>query len=156
MWWTRISYVPKYIIKRIIPKDAVVNLDMNGDGKADAVGVKYVNVISPLEIPANISKQELLSQFVSVNIDSEIYTDFTKLRLWFDNEVFSFGDIDKLLGKTLPVGGFVIIIVDKPGGISAGMHKFGMKTQYNNQENYNEVEREVSADVKTLSDIVGK
>lgn len=145
------AYVPKYIIKRIVPKDAVANLDLNGDGKADAVGCKYVNILTPLTIEG--TKEEILSQFVGVQIDDKLYSDLTQLCLYFEGELLELKDFDKIKGKTLPVGGKILIIIKIPGGVAPGMHKLGMKTKYKDQENYNEVEREIPPEVKTIDQL---
>jgi hypothetical protein len=149
------SYVPKYILKRIVPKNGVANLDLSGDGKTDAIGVKYVNIISPLEIPADSSAADILAQFKGVNIDDEWFTDPAKLKLWFDGEILTLNDFDKIAGKTLPVGGMIVIIMEKDGGVPAGKHEFGMKTEYNGQESHNKLTREVPPEIKKLVDLTG-
>ena len=147
------SYVPKYILKRIVPKNGVANIDMSGDGKADHVAVKYLNIVSPLEIPANANVEDLLSQFKGVNIDEEWFSDPKLLQLWFEGELLTLADFDKLKGKTLPVGGKLVIIMEKDGGVAPGKHKFGMKTEFEGTENHNELTREVPAEVKKLADL---
>jgi hypothetical protein len=148
------SYVPKYIIKRIVPNNAVANLDLNNDKKVDAVGVKYINVLTPMELPADLDIESLKKEFVCVSIDGKEYKDLNDLMLFFEGELLTLKDINKLKGKTLPVGAKVVIVIKLPGGLQAGMHKFGIKTQYKEQTNFNEVEREVTAEIKTIQQLL--
>jgi hypothetical protein len=47
-----------------------------------------------------------------------------------------------------------VIFISITGGVSPGMHKFGISTQYKEQVNVNEVEREVPAEVKTIEEML--
>ena len=50
------AYIPKYLLKRLVPKDALTIETINGK-KCGVLKIK--NVISPLEVPAEIPKDIL-------------------------------------------------------------------------------------------------
>ncbi|MFX0101759.1 MAG: hypothetical protein ACFFCS_19500 [Candidatus Hodarchaeota archaeon] len=132
------SYIPKYILKRMVPKDAFMNIDKSGDGKPDAFGFYIVNVISPLAIPAEIpsSPEELaklagvddLNSLLSILVDGEeLDFDFNKLELRYEDKGVTFATLADAAGVTIPVGGKIVAIYDYPGGLSVGEHEITIK-----------------------------
>ncbi len=140
------SYVPKYIIKRIVPPDALANYDLNGDKKADHVGCKYVNVLSPMAIPPDIDPEFLLKQLKGIWLDGKKVEGIREGAVIFEGKKYSLNNIKEAAGKTIPVGGVLLILIPVPGGLPVGMHKLKLVTEYNGQESANEVEREITAD----------
>jgi len=106
------SYIPKYILKRMIPKDAIKALDDGG------VEIKMINVISPItidEVPDN------LLDYIEAKLDgNEVSKDLiAKTELEFENDKYQLSNAKEALGKTIPVGGNLIIRI--PGvGVKAG------------------------------------
>ncbi|HMF34665.1 MAG TPA: hypothetical protein VKK79_24800 [Candidatus Lokiarchaeia archaeon] len=124
------SYIPKYILKRMVPPDAVKNTD-------DGWEVEVTNVISPLtvdEIPDNVM------DLVSFKIDGE-EMDKSTMALRYEDKTVSVDNPQDALGVTIPVGGKVYI-VHKGDQLPAGMHKFEVSVKADNPINI-EVEREV-------------
>ncbi|MFX0098838.1 MAG: hypothetical protein ACFFCS_04595 [Candidatus Hodarchaeota archaeon] len=111
------SYIPKYILKRMIPKDAVSNTDYGWV-------VKLTNVISPLsvdEIPDNVA-----SLFTISVDDNEL--DVNNLALAYEDKEVTMENPSAALGVTVPVGG-VIEIRYKGDKLSAGKHSFKLEIQ---------------------------
>ncbi|MHA1733766.1 MAG: hypothetical protein ACTSU5_17605 [Promethearchaeota archaeon] len=99
------SYIPKYILKRMVPMDAV---------KAEEGGVviTFINVISPLtidDIPEDINPLD----YLEVKVDGEDIPkeDLAKLKIEAPDEGISLtmDNFKDALGKTLPVGGKLFI-----------------------------------------------
>jgi hypothetical protein len=143
------SYIPKYIIKRIVPSDALFNIDLNGDGKVEGTAVKYVNVVTPLMIPADTDVEAIKKEFVGAWIDNEKYP-LEKLMLIYEGKKYTLDNVKNILGLTVPIGGILYIVALKSGGSTVGMHKVKIVTQYKDQKNENEVERELTADRKCV------
>lgn len=107
------SYIPKYILKRMIPQDAMKAAE-------GGVEITLTNVISPLsvdEIPAGIDPLE----YLEVKMDGEEISaeELKGLKLTFEDTTIGIDNIEDALGKTIPVGGQLKIFfpTDK---ISAG------------------------------------
>ena len=143
------SYIPKYIIKRIVPADALFNIDLNGDGKVDGTAVKYVNVVTPMTIPADTDVESIKKEFVGAWIDSEKYP-LEKLMLIYEGKKYTLDNVKNILGLTVPVGGILYIVALKAGGTPVGMHKIKICTQYKDQKNEYGVERELTEDRKCV------
>ncbi|MBD3352737.1 MAG: hypothetical protein GF364_14715 [Candidatus Lokiarchaeota archaeon] len=141
------SYVPKYILKRVVPKDGLFNIDVSGDGNIDGFAIKYVNVLTPIELPENMQADDLKDQFVGAWIDEEKYT-LEQLNLHYNGKTYSLNDIDSLMGTTIPVGGIVYILANKSGGLHAGKHIIKLATQYQGTENKYELKRDLYKDGK--------
>ncbi len=110
------SYIPKYILKRMIPKDAV---KIDGDD----VVIDATNVISPIsidEIPDDVLN------YLEVQVDGEVVLSGDKpelakgLKLMFDEKAFTMDNIQDAVGETLPVGGKLKIIFPNSLGLAAG------------------------------------
>lgn len=132
------SYIPKYIIKRMVPEDSFFNTCKNTPGEPDAFGFYIVNVLSPLSIPADIPSdpQELaklagvddISQLISVNLDGQdLDFDINKLELRYEDKSVMLTNLADAAGITIPVGGKLIIIYEYPGGLSVGEHELTVK-----------------------------
>jgi hypothetical protein len=110
--------MPKYIIKRAIPADAVKIV-----GKE--IEIKLINVFSPLtidEIPDNYL------DYIGVSIDGEAQ-DLTKgFALKAEGKTFSHKNIKEALGMTLPVGGILQITFPNLKNLAKGStHNFDVK-----------------------------
>jgi hypothetical protein len=109
------SYIPKYILKRMIPEDAVQNTDYGWH-------VSITNVISPLavdEIPDNVM------DLFKISVDGE-EIDKTKASLAYEDKVVTFEDPTAALGITIPVGG-VIELRYNGEPLNSGMHVFKLE-----------------------------
>nr|MDO8113445.1 hypothetical protein [Candidatus Sigynarchaeota archaeon] len=132
------SYIPKYILKRMIPEDSFFNVCKKTAGKPDAIGLYIVNVISPLTVPAEIPSdpKELaklagvddLSKLISITIDGKaVPFDINKLELRFENKGVTLKNLKDAAGVTVPVGGKLALIYDYPGGLKEGEHEIVIK-----------------------------
>ncbi len=109
------SYIPKYILKRMIPADAVSNTE-------DGWKVAITNVISPLsvdEVPDNVG--DLFKITVD---DKEI--DKKYLALAYENTVVTFENPKAAIGVTVPVGG-VLELRCKGQKLAPGSHSFKLQ-----------------------------
>nr|MDO8115935.1 hypothetical protein [Candidatus Sigynarchaeota archaeon] len=151
------SYIPKYILKRMVPADSFFNVDKNGDGKADAFGFYIINVISPLAIPAEIPSdpKELaklagvddLSSLLSVSVDGkELPFDINKVELRYEDKGVKLSNLAAAAGITIPVGGKVVAIYDYPGGLPVGEHEITIKYGVGGSGGEISVKRELMAD----------
>jgi hypothetical protein len=132
------SYIPKYIIKRLIPEDAV-----KVDG--ELLKIKMVNVISPIsidEVPDDVLN------YLEVKVDDEVVLDATKtdmaagMKLIWNDQEFTLENIKDAQGQTLPVGGELIVCLPNPGLEVGSTHKFAVTIKTDNPINV-EFEREV-------------
>ncbi|MHA1372579.1 MAG: hypothetical protein ACTSRA_23020, partial [Promethearchaeota archaeon] len=107
------SYIPKYILKRMVPKNSFFTVDKTGDGKVDAIGFYIVNVISPLSIPADVPSTpgELakltgvddLNSLISVILDGvDLGFDFEKLELTYQDKSVKLANLSDAAGLTIP------------------------------------------------------
>ncbi|GAB4315453.1 MAG: hypothetical protein Kow0069_17330 [Promethearchaeota archaeon] len=142
------SYVPRYIMKRIVPMDALANYDTTGDGRPDHVGLTYVNLLAPLEIPQDLDPDDLISQLKEVAIDDAPLDREAVLagQVWYEGEKFTLENLAAAAGRTVPIGGRLLILLPYPGGLPEGKHKVRLVTEYQGQQSVTEFEREVSAD----------
>nr|MDO8116842.1 hypothetical protein [Candidatus Sigynarchaeota archaeon] len=157
------SYIPKYILKRMVPKNSFFTVDKNGDGKGDAIGFYIVNVLSPLAIPSDIPSdpKELaklagvddLNKLITVTLNGvDIGFDFKKLELRYENKSARLDNLAAAAGITIPVGGKVVIIYDLaekdyPAGMKAiGEHEVIIKYNAGGQSGELSAKREITAD----------
>nr|MDO8108683.1 hypothetical protein [Candidatus Sigynarchaeota archaeon] len=155
------SYIPKYILKRMIPANAFFTVDKNGDGKAESIGFYIVNVISPISIPADIPKdpKELaklagvsdLNSLITVTLDGiDLKFDFKKLELLYEGKSVKMGNLADAAGVTLPVGGIVVVLYDypekdyPPGTKMIGEHELVVKYNVAGQSGDISAKREVT------------
>ncbi len=138
------SYVPKYIIKRIVPADALANYDVSGDGTPDHVGLKYVNVLAPMEIPQDATFEGLMDQLRGIYVDDTKIENVDQGQIWYDGKKYSKDNFNEMVGQTLPIGGQILILLPYSGGLQVGMHKLKIETSYEGQDSASEVERELA------------
>lgn len=131
------SYIPKYILKRMIPEDSFFNTCKNGS-EPDTFGFYIVNVISPLSVPAEIPSdpEELaklagvddLSKLITVSVDGqELEFDINKLSLKYEDKIVTLANLADAAGVTIPVGGKLVLMYEYPGGLSVGEHEVTVK-----------------------------
>ncbi|MHA1700096.1 MAG: hypothetical protein ACTSWN_14740 [Promethearchaeota archaeon] len=156
------SYIPKYILKRMVPKNSFFNVDKTGDGKPDAFGFYIINVISPLSIPAEVPSDpdELaklagvddLNSLLNVTVDGEdIGFDFKKLELRHEDKSVRLDKLADAAGVTVPVGGKIVVIYDYPGGLPVGEHEITIKYGVAGSEGEISVKRELTEDRSCIS-----
>lgn len=112
------SYVPKYIIKRLIPMDGV-----KLDAATNTLSIKLVNVLSPLPL-ADIPGDFL--DLLDVKIDGKEIVNrshpelYPELKLKWKDQVVPMKDIKSLAGGTLPVGDELMIMLPNKMGFKVG------------------------------------
>ncbi|MHA1372107.1 MAG: hypothetical protein ACTSWN_17320 [Promethearchaeota archaeon] len=148
------SYIPKYILKRIIPKDALKNVDINGDGNIDGVMLTYVNVLAPMKIEEDFDEDDLKKQFedADILIDGK-KQDINSMALYMRGRRITTQNIADLRGIEVPVGGKIFIYCPMPGGLDAGSHVLKIKTVYRDQVNEIELKRELADQPFSLSEL---
>lgn len=125
------SYIPKYILKRMIPKDAVQNTDYGWK-------VSIKNVISPLsvdEVPDNVM------DLFTITVDGNDM-DKKSFSLAYEDKEVTFENPESALGVTVPVGG-VIELRFKGDKLEAGSHSFKLEVAAGGDMSI-EFEREVA------------
>jgi len=127
------SYIPKYILKRMLPEDCV-------KATADGFTITMTNVISPLtveEIPPNAI------DYLEFKLnDVEVSADVKKgIKITAGDKTVGINNLQDALGATIPVGGILAISV--PQKVEKGQkYKFTVTIKANNPINI-EVERTV-------------
>lgn len=104
------SYIPKYILKRMLTKDC---LKLEGD----MIVIEVINVISPIsidEIPEDVLN------YLEVKVDGNVLPDLSGLRLSAQGKEFSLSNIKEAVGLTLPVGEKLIIKMPNTPGVKKG------------------------------------
>ncbi|MHA1820680.1 MAG: hypothetical protein ACTSU2_05830 [Promethearchaeota archaeon] len=98
------SYIPKYILKRMFPKDCVKKVD-NG------VEIKMINVISPLSIDEGIPDDPW--NYIDAIIDGKPLDEDKKkkITLKFEGKEYVVEKAKEFEGVVIPVGGSVIIFI---------------------------------------------
>ena len=134
------SYIPKYIIKRLIPENGVV-------AEGDVIKVNAVNVISPIaidEVPDDFMN------FIELKVDDKVVLDGThrdgadKLSLGYGGKSYNTKNLKEAQGQTIPVGGQILIVFPNTPKLEKGsMHKFTVTIKTNNPINI-EFERKVN------------
>lgn len=121
------SYIPKYILKHMIPADAV---------KAIPTGVQItaINVISPTTI-TEIPPEGVLDK-VEFLIDGKPIADEDKARVQLSlaDKTVVVSDLKALEGATLPVGGTIVFVL--PVKLQPGeSHQFELRVHSNRPQN---------------------
>jgi hypothetical protein len=147
----------KVLIKKIFPpKSSVYTVDTTGDKNADAILIKALNIIMPIEIPNEIelggfSTKDFdlntfdLSEYGKIFLDEERITiskdDFevdklkTRFVIHHKDEKFTIDDIleGKLGGRLIALGDTIDIIIrlDKQAlkKFTEGKHKFKLESE---------------------------
>ncbi len=148
----------KVLIKKIFPpKKCVYTLDTTGNGKADSVQIKALNVIIPFVVPENIEIGDFnIQNFDINNIDiskyAKIYLDDELLYLSKENvnldsiqerimiyhggELFKLNDIldGKLSGRIIALGDSISIILKLDESslkkLTEGKHLFKIESDF--------------------------
>lgn len=91
------SYIPKYIVKRMVPNDAV-------KATPDGIEIQFVNVISPIGIET-FPEGDLLG-FLEVKMDGKALSDDEKklIKINFQNKIITVDNIRTMAGTTIAVG----------------------------------------------------
>ncbi len=147
----------KVLIKKIFPaKKSIYTVDTNGDGKADALLIKALNLIMPILIPKEIElggfstknfdvKNFELSDYgkmyldeIPINVSKKDF-DAEKLKghftLYHKGEKFTIDDLlsGKLAGRMIALGDTIDILIkiDQNGleKFSEGTHTFKFKSE---------------------------
>ncbi|MBN2153176.1 MAG: hypothetical protein JW839_17110 [Candidatus Lokiarchaeota archaeon] len=139
------SYVPKYIIKRMVPADALKNVDMDGKGSVDGFALKYVNVLAPLQIEKDFDVEDLKKQL----FDAEVRVDGSALdvkrgAIFAVGKKITLDNIADLGGISLPVGGHLFIYFPQAGGLGAGKHTLVLTTKYMERVEETVLERDMA------------
>lgn len=136
----KVSFIPKYIIKRMIPADGVKL-------RGDMIDVNFVNVISPISID---QVPDDVLNYIVVKIDDEVVLDASraaeaeKMSITWQEKVFTMKNFKEAQGQTLPVGGSLIISFPNNKNLVKGTtHKFSVMIKTDNPINI-EFERPVS------------
>jgi len=147
----------KVLIKKIFPpKESVYTVDSSGDGVVDAIVIKALNVIMPIEIPEKIELGGFdsesfdfnnfdLSEYGKLYLDddpiniSKSEFEITKLKERFifhhKGEQFRIDDLisGKLAGRIIALGDSIDILIkiDKDGitKFSEGKHKLSVESE---------------------------
>ena len=121
--------LPSFMIKKIFPpKKCLFTVDINGDGKADAVQIKILNVIQPFSVPEKIELGDIdidevdPSEYGKLLLDDESI-DISKdssninllkesLRVQLKGETANFKEIlsGKFGGKTFAMGDSIDVV----------------------------------------------
>ena len=133
------SYIPKYLLKRLVPKDALRMDTVNGI-RCAVLAVK--NVISPLEVPAEIPQlPKDLNEFVRFSIDGE-QGDITKLMIRAHGKIVTLNNLNDAAGETVDVG--EILELCYPKELTPGEHTVKVEINQNGNWTAIEVTRELS------------
>ncbi len=134
------SYIPKYILKRLVPKDAVTL-------EGDEISVEVTNVISPIpigDLPGS------LKDVLYIDLDGETVFSPEKqeiaddVKLFWDGEEYDLETIKQAGGGTMAVGGKLKVKIPNKWDLSVGeTHKLKLKVDIDSPIEI-EFEREIS------------
>lgn len=126
------SYIPKYILKRMIPADAVKLVGSN-------IEITMVNVISPISID---EVPDDLLNFIEVKIDGDVVLGADKkdlgkdLQIKAENKVYTLTNVKEAQGMTLPVGGTLVVVLPNSKNLAKdSTHNFEVTIKTNNPIN---------------------
>jgi hypothetical protein len=118
------SYIPKYILKRMFPDDCVKKIP-------EGIQVELTNVISPFsvdEMPPDVEN------YIEFKVDGKPATIDQKKKLKLilnDKSVFTVENAKTFEGTTVPIGGNVKVIM--PSDVKKGEeHEFELTIKTNN------------------------
>jgi hypothetical protein len=106
------SAIPKYILKRMIPDDAVKNTSLGWS-------IFITNVISPLSVT---EAPENVEDLFKITVDERMISN-EKLSLVYQGKEATVQDPTAAVGVTVPIGG-VIELRCKGDKLPAGKHAF--------------------------------
>ena len=144
------------MIRKIFPpKESVYTVDTSGDGKADSVQIKVLNLIIPFEIPNNIEVGDFnlesfdfdsldLSEYFKIFLDDEPInisknsTSYNILKdqflVYHKGETFTVEDIlkGKLSGRTIALGDSISVLLklneEILTNLTEGKHSFKIES----------------------------
>ncbi|GAB4311156.1 MAG: hypothetical protein Kow0069_11450 [Promethearchaeota archaeon] len=104
------SYVPKYILKRMIPADAMRAVE-------DGVEITVVNVLGPLAIDEIPDDYMSYLDKLQVKVDGTPLTEEQKagIKIKHEGEVFDRDNLKEAVGRTVPVGGKLVLFAPVTG-----------------------------------------
>ncbi|HME53854.1 MAG TPA: hypothetical protein VKM55_16625 [Candidatus Lokiarchaeia archaeon] len=113
-----VSFIPKYIMKRMFPSDCVKKVE-------GGIELTMVNVISPItakDLPENVS------DFISVKVDgNEIPSEVIQSLVVTANEnKYDTSNLKDLNGQTLPIGGSLTFFVPYEGVEAGEEHELAL------------------------------
>jgi hypothetical protein len=133
------SYIPKYILKRMFPKDEALQI-VTYEGKK-CVYLQAINVISPISVPDHIDLGPVklpddIGKYLKISINGKATTVtpdilVNKVSLWNGGKKHTFNSIFKensAAGLTIAVGGKLTMLIEAdafPADIIAMMDKPG-------------------------------
>jgi len=155
------SIIPKYILKRMVPENALFNTCKETPGVPDAFGFYFINVLAPLTIPSDLpnTPEELarmaevddLSNLFNLTVDGQdIGFDINKLEMRVEDTSVTLANVTAAAGLMIPVGGKVIIMHDYPGGLSVGEHEITVKINIGGSLQEISIKRELNEDRAAL------
>ena len=97
------SYIPKYILKRLFPKDFAKLKD-------DGVEFTFQNILSPMKVEDIPDGEEYLARF-SIKIDgTEVPMETMKnAKITANGKEYSAMNVKEMEGQVIPVGGEIIV-----------------------------------------------
>jgi hypothetical protein len=119
------SYIPKYIIKRMFPKDKCIKI-VTKDGKKFLM-LSMVNVISPISVPDKIDlggfNPATVPELVKISVKgTNLPFTFDQVKkfaeIWNAGKGYNYDDIlvnNKAAGLTIPVGGKLSLLLSFEG-----------------------------------------
>jgi hypothetical protein len=101
------NYVPKYIIKRLVPASGVKKIE-------DILEIKFVNILSPITVSEEFPDD--LSGKIKVSIDGKELSEdqIFKTELDIEGKTYKIPELKTLKGKIIPLGAEVFIRVPDP------------------------------------------
>ncbi|MHA1439128.1 MAG: hypothetical protein ACTSPD_16275 [Promethearchaeota archaeon] len=124
--------LPPFLIKKIFPpKKAVSTIDTTGDGKADSIQIRAINVIQPFTIPESIDLGDFdindfdLSEYGEILLDGESinlskenvnFNTFKNVKIFHKDRYYSIEDIlsGAAAGKVIALGDSLTIFMKLP------------------------------------------
>ena len=117
-------YVPKYVLKRLVPVDAVKLID-------GILSVEIINVFTPIPfnlIPGDIAEILEITWNGKLMFDASHKELYDKVTITWNNMKFSLNRIKEVAEGTLAVGDKMIISMPNVFDVKKGeTHKIGLK-----------------------------
>ena len=110
------SLIPRYIIKRMVPKDGVKLVE-------DRIVISVTNVISPWiidEVPDDVINYLELKVDDKVIMGGEIPDSGKGLEIQFTDTTYTINTLKNALGETFPVGGILTLSYPNTPSIKTG------------------------------------
>jgi hypothetical protein len=115
------AYIPKYILKRLVPSDSVKKVN-------NVIHITFVNVISPINVSEEFPDD--LSGKIKVSIDEKPIAEeiIFNTELDIEGKTYKVTELNSLKGTTIPLGSKIQIRVpDKENVVQTGKtYKFSI------------------------------